>query len=292
MTPIRVPAGVTTLLAVAAFLAAAPTVTAGPVLPAFSASDFSPNAPIDNRYFPLAPGTVYRSGGTVVDPDTGETAREVDEDVVTRQTQTIAGVVARVVHARTWHDGILVEDTNDFYAQDKAGNVWYLAEDTTAFEYDDKGNIVGRDKTGSWRTGVHGAKPGFIMPADPKVGLSYYQEFSQADQAIDQAQVVSLTESITVPVGSFTNVQKSMETTAVEPGVKEFKYYAPGLGLILTEEDVDASGKPLDSLALESVTTAATVPLPPALRAGLLTLAIFIAGRWVKASVPKRRGGT
>ena len=147
MTP--APPRVTTLLTLTALILIERTATAAPVLPEVSASNFTANAPIANRYFPLAPGTVYRAGGIVIDPETGDTALAVDEDFVTSQTQTIAGVAARIVHARTWHDGILVEDTNDFYAQDKAGNVWYLGEDTTAFTYDDKGNIVARDKTGS-----------------------------------------------------------------------------------------------------------------------------------------------
>src|SRR3954465_8644061 len=83
---------------------------AGPVLPNFNASDFSPGAPIDNAYFPLVPGTTFRGGGTTHDPDTGETATERDEDFVTFQTKVIAGVTVRVVRARTWEDDVLIED--------------------------------------------------------------------------------------------------------------------------------------------------------------------------------------
>src|SRR3954454_2065868 len=157
---------------------------AGPVLPAFSPSNFTPGAPINNTYFPLVPGTTYRSAAHTSDPDTGESGFEVDEDFVTSQTRSIAGVPARVVHSRVFLDKVLIEDTQDYYAQDKSGNVWYLGESTRAFEYDDNGKVISTDTSGSWLTGVHGAKPGYIMPANPKVGFNYYQEFSPADEAV------------------------------------------------------------------------------------------------------------
>jgi hypothetical protein len=264
-----------------------PTAGAGPVLPEFSPSNFAPGAPVDNPYFPLTPGTRYRYSGTVTDPENGETTREVDEDFVTTQTVVIGGVTARVVRARSWEDGVLAEDTRDFYAQDKSGNVWYMGEDTTAFEYDDAGKLIRSSKEGSWRTGVNGAKPGFIMPASPQPGFNYYQEFSPADGALDQAQVVSLNESVTVPAGSFTNVQKSLETSELEPGVREFKYYAPGLGLVLIEEDVNAAGQALTTLTLQGVTTGTAVPLPTAVWSALATAALYVGGRAAGRAFPK-----
>jgi hypothetical protein len=257
-------------------LAAAPTPSAaGPVLPDFSPSNFVAGAPIDNPYFPLTPGTRYRASGTVTDPDTGETTFEQDEDFVTFETEVIGGVTARVVHARGWEDGVLVEDTRDWYAQDISGNVWYLGEDTTAFEYDDDGNLVGTSNAGSWRTGVNGAKPGYIMPADRTIGLNHYQEFAPADEALDQATILSLNETITVPAGMFTDVLKTREESEVEPGVIEFKYYARGVGLILTEEDLDESGIPQTSIALDSVTTTAVVALPNPVAASLVAAVVL-----------------
>src|SRR5438045_1874028 len=96
--------------------------SAGPVIPSFSASNFTPGAPIDNPYFPLVPGTTHRETGTVTDPDTGETGFQIDEDFVTNTTKTIAGVKTRVVRSRSWLDNVLIEDTFDYYAQDKSGN--------------------------------------------------------------------------------------------------------------------------------------------------------------------------
>jgi len=251
-------------------------------LPPFSPSDFQPGAAINNPYFPLVPGTTFHSGGTVTDPDSGEKAFERSEDVVTRQTQNLGGVKARVVHARTWQDSVLIEDTLDFYAQDKKGNVWYLGEATKAFEYDDDGKLISTSTEGSWRTGVHGAKPGFIMPAHPTLGFHYYQEFSPKDGAVDEARITGLNASIIVPAGDFHPALKTLETTATEPGVKENKFYGLGAGIVLTEEDVDPSGKPLNSIPLLRITTAAAVPLPPAAMLGLVGLLLaFAAGNIV-----------
>jgi hypothetical protein len=70
------------------------------------------------------------------------------------------------------------------------------------------------------------------MLASPQVGDRYYQEFSR-NVAEDQAAVLSLTESVCVPFECFTNVLLTKETTRLEPGVVEYKYYASGVGFIL-----------------------------------------------------------
>lgn len=276
-------------LALVSFLA--PGAGAAPVLPEFSASNFAPGAAIDNRYYPLTPGTTYHYEARVTDPESGETVLQVDEDFVTRRAQTIARVQARIVHARAWEDGVLVEDTNDFFAQDREGNVWYLGEDTRAFEYDDEGRLVSTSTRGSWRAGVRGAKPGYIMPASPAVGFSHYQEFSPADQALDQAEIVSLTESITVPAGTFSNVLKTVEQSEAEPGVLENKYYAPGLGLILTEEDLDAEGNPATRIPLLNVTTGGTeIPTPPAAYAAMFAVSLAGAAGYARRAKKKLIG--
>jgi hypothetical protein len=249
------------------------------VLPAFSAGDFAAGAAIDNPFHPLVPGTVRRYEADVRDPESGETTREVNVVTVTSQTKTIAGVAARVVRDRAFEDGVLAEDTLDYYAQDKRGNVWYLGEDTKAFEYDDDGNVVSTSTRGSWRAGVRGAKPGFIMPAERTVGFSYYQEFAQQDQAVDQAKIVSLDESMSTPAGNFTGVLKTDETTEVEPGVLENKFYARGVGEVMVFEEVDASGQPLNRIPLVSITTEAAVPLPPGAWAALAATGLLLVAR-------------
>jgi hypothetical protein len=258
-------------------LMASPTL-ADPVQPTFSASDFVPGAPINNPFFPLMPGTVFRESAQVTDPDTGESRMELDENTVTFQTKPIGGVTARVVRAKVFFDGLLGEDTFDYYAQDKTGNVWYLGEDTTEFQRNDQGNVTGTDTSGSWRTGGHGDWPGFNMPANLTVGFSYFQENAPADEAIDQAQIVSLNETVSVPFGNFTNVLKTLETSSLEPDVLEAKFYARGVGEILVWENIDQSGQPLNRIPLVSVSTS-SIPLPPAAWAALLTIASFPLAR-------------
>ncbi|AKB25061.1 hypothetical protein MSMTP_1592 [Methanosarcina sp. MTP4] len=140
------------------------------------------------------------------------------------------GVTTTVVQDTEYEDGELVEETFDWYAQDEAGNVWYFGENS--IEYED-GEPVSTE--GSWEAGVNGAKPGIIMLGNPKVGDIYYQEFSPGE-AEDQAEVLSLSETITVAYGSFENCLKTREFTTLEPGEEENKYYASGIGLLLEEE--------------------------------------------------------
>ena len=257
---------------------------AATVQPDFSAATFVPGAAIDNPYFPLPPGTVRRYEANLVDPDEpgAETEALVIEDTVTNEFETVNGVQARVVRAREFVDGLLEEDTRDFFAQDTAGNVWYLGEDTTAYEYDDEGNQTGSSTAGSWRAGVNGAQAGFIMPADRIIGFNYFQENAPADGAVDQATIVGFRESVTVPAGTFSNVLDTLEFTTLEEGSEEHKLYASGVGLVLIEEDLDDAGVPLNPIPLVSVTSngngGTVIPLPPAVVPGLVALAGVFAG--------------
>ncbi len=176
---------------------------------------------VDNQYFPLTPGTTFVYEGE----EDGEDLRV--EDYVTRETKQILGVTCLVVRNREWEDEELVEETFDWYAQDKEGNVWYFGED--AKEYDE-GVVVSTE--GSWEAGVDGATPGIIMEANPQVGDFYRQEYYKGE-AEDMAEVLSLTESASVTYGSFDNLLMTREWTPLEPGVVEHDYYAPGAGLVL-----------------------------------------------------------
>jgi hypothetical protein len=174
---------------------------------------------IDNRYWPMAPGTrwTYREG-----------ADQRNAVTVTRATKRIAnGVTARVVRDTVARGDEIVEDTFDFYAQDRRGNVWYLGEDTA--EYED-GEIVSRE--GSFEAGVDGAEAGVIMPARPRPGLRYRQEYYHG-HAEDRAKVVGLREQAGVPYGHFRRVLMTREDNPLEPKVLEFKFYARGVGPVL-----------------------------------------------------------
>ena len=178
---------------------------------------------IDNPYWPMRPGSrwVYRETDSE-----GERQRVVV--TVTRRTKLIAnGVRARVVHDVVREDGELVEVTDDWYAQDRRGRIWYLGEDTTEYE---NGRPV--SKEGSFEAGVDGAQAGIIMLARPRVGMRYRQEFYKG-HAEDRARIMSLRERAEVPFGFFTPTLMTREENPLEPRVLEFKFYARGVGPVL-----------------------------------------------------------
>jgi len=179
-------------------------------------SDFSTE--IDNKYFPLKPGTTFVYRGKMADATEGDTVK------VTADTKRIMGVECVVVDDRVTEDGKLTEQTYDWYAQDKQGNVWYFGEDSKEYE---NGKVKGTG--GSWEAGKDGAKPGIIMPANPKIGKTYRQEYYKGE-AEDMARALKLDGSVEVPYGSFDNVLVTDEWTPLEPNVAEHKYYAPGVG--------------------------------------------------------------
>jgi hypothetical protein len=184
---------------------------------------------IDNPYWPMRPGTrwVYRE-------EDGEGGVDRVVVTVTRQTKWIAnGVVARVVHDVVSHRGEPIEVTDDWYAQDSRGNVWYLGERTAEYE---GGRVVSRK--GSWEAGVDGAQPGVIMAAHPRPGLSYRQEY-YAGEAEDRAVVLGTDEQVEVPFGLFRGALMTKDLVPLEPNVVELKFYARGVGPVLT---VDVSG--------------------------------------------------
>ena len=190
--------------------------------PNFDPANFTTE--IDNPFMPLDGGTtlIYKS------PD-GST---VDTFQVTERTKVVDGVRCVVVHDTTRVDGQLEEDTLDYFAQDKQGNVWYFGEDTKQIE---NGHVVGTE--GSFRSGVDGARAGIIMEAHPKVGDSYQQEAAPG-VAEDQALVLSLNASAKVPFGSFNHLLLTKETTPLEPTALENKYYKAGIGVVLTIDKV------------------------------------------------------
>jgi hypothetical protein len=146
---------------------------------------------------------------------------------VTDRTKTILGIDAVVVHDVVTQDGELVEDTYDWYAQDTSGNVWYLGEATKEFE---NGEVT--TTAGSWEAGVDGAQPGIIVPADPRIGLAYRQEY-YAGEAEDQGEILSVDERAEVPFGSFGDLLMTKDTTPLDPEILEHKFYAQGVGPVL-----------------------------------------------------------
>lgn len=199
--------------------------------PRINPPDFSAN--VTNRYFSLVPGKKMTYEGETED------GTETNEVFVTNETKMVMGVKTIVVWDRVWLDGDLIEDTRDWYAQDKDGNVWYFGEESKEMA----GGIV-TSTEGSWEAGIDGAKPGIIMEADPKVNDSYRQEYYKG-VAEDMADVLALNQSVSVPYGNLSGCLKTRDWTPLEQSGDEHKYYCPSVGGEVMEvglEDNETSG--------------------------------------------------
>jgi hypothetical protein len=185
-------------------------------------------AVIDNPYFPLQVGSRWVYEGE----SDGESERNVIK--VTDRDKTVMGIDATVVRDTVFVGDELTEDTFDWFAQDRDGNVWYLGEDTKELE---GGKVVSTE--GSWEGGVDGALPGIVMPATPKAGDAFRQEYD-AGEAEDMFQIADLGGTVKVPAGRFEDVVTTKDWTPLEPEQVEHKQYAPGVGKI--KEELVAGG--------------------------------------------------
>jgi hypothetical protein len=199
-----------------------------------AASDLPPALPpasqfvrtVDNPWFPLEPGTVLTYKGD----DEGTPATDVFR--VTGRTKPILGIRATVIDDRVYHRGRLAERTNDWYAQDRAGNVWYLGEKTATLKAD--GTVESTE--GSWRAGVDGARAGIFMPAQPRVHAGGWQEYYKG-HAQDRYEILGLTTKVRTPAAASNAAMLTQETTPLEPGVVDHKVYVRDVGTV-TEETV------------------------------------------------------
>jgi len=196
-------------------------------------ADFSTN--IDNPYWPMRPGNrwVYSEADT-------EGKREKVVVEVTEETKMIAnGIEARVIRDTVSEKGKPVEVTDDWYAQDKAGNIWYLGEYVTNYE---DGKVA--DRAGSFEAGVDGAQPGVALPANPRAGMSYRQEYYKGEAEDEGAVVTVGQEQVEVPFGFFDkDVLMTRDLVPLEPKVQELKFYAPGVGPLLSVHTDGAGGR-------------------------------------------------
>lgn len=193
---------------------------------------------VTNTYFPLDPGQVYTY--------TSQTPDGLETVVVTvlAETRQVDGVICTVVRDVVSLDGVLIEDTYDWYAQDNEGNVWYFGEDVSNYE-----NGEFQDKDGSFEAGIDGALPGIIMLANPVLELPYRQEYS-FNIAEDWGKVVAKDVTVTTPYGTFDNCIKTADWNALEPDAPmEYKYYAPGVGNV--KEEVEGTGEVLELISIE-----------------------------------------
>jgi hypothetical protein len=192
---------------------------------------------IDNPYLPLEPGTRWEYTAVSSDGEERIVVTVLDE------TKVVDGVTATVVHDKvTTKDGSLIEDTYDWFAQDKKGNVWYLGEATKAYDGDKVST------SGSWEAGVDGARAGIFMLADRDVGATYQQEYYKGE-AEDVGEVIAIDLSVTGPTGTYDDVVKTEDTTPLEPGLVEHKWYAPGVGTV-QEQDVKGGDEKVNLVKL------------------------------------------
>ena len=160
------------------------------------------------------------------------TQDEEDDDekvvkTVTDETKVVDGIECRVVEERETKNGKLVEFSRNYFAISKrTGCVYYFGEDVDDYKND---KIVGHH--GTWLAGKDGAQFGLIMPGVPLIYGRFYQEVAP-NVAEDRAEIIALGVSIKTPAGQFRNCVKMEETTPLEPNVKEYKVYAPGVGCV------------------------------------------------------------
>jgi hypothetical protein len=219
----------------ALFLSACAAGDSGPTpeLPDVSAVTFV--GEVTNSLFPLPVGATWTYVAEGPEGTERIEIRVLDPAVTSK---TVHGVVATVVEDVVYLNDDVIEYTQDWYAQDSDGNVWYLGEDTCEFEpgtYDPNQTDCAHP-VGAWEWGVDGALPGILMRADPQVdGKPYYQEFYEGE-AQDVGEVVAVGLSVSVAAGSFSGCVKTHDTSTLDPDLSEYKYYCAGVGSVKIEE--------------------------------------------------------
>lgn len=193
------------------------TQRSGAAKPALTPGRFS--ATVDNPLFPLAAVRVAFYEGTEEGADIRSESR------VLERTGRVAGVPVTVVDVREFEDGELVEHTRDYYAQHADGGVRYMGESVDDIE---DGKVVGHE--GQWLAGKGNARPGVLMPADPKVGDAFEQERAPG-VAEDRSEVVEVGLNVTTPAGRFDRCIKTKDFAPLD-NATEFKYYCAGVGVV------------------------------------------------------------
>jgi len=192
-----------------------------PYDPVIHPSDFV--SQINHKYLSLRPGTKY-----IYEKKQGSKI-ERTEVVVTNETKKVMGVTTTVVRATEWLGDTMKEDTRDWYAQDKDGNVWYFGEAVDNYK---QGKI--HDHDGSWEAGVGGAKPGIMMPKSPAAGDTYRQEYLEG-VAEDVATIVAVGKKVSVAHGAFEDCVQVKDWSLIASGA-EYKYFCAGAGFAVLEE--------------------------------------------------------
>lgn len=181
---------------------------------------------VTNPYFSLPNGRKWIYEGNA------EGEKERIQVEVTNREKFVMGIKMTVVRDRVWVDGELEEDTFDWFAQDKDGNVWYFGEQVDNYE---DGKIVNHD--GSWEAGIDGAKPGLIMKANPNVGDSYVQEYLKGE-AEDMGEVLGINQTVKIKLKKYSNCLLVKDWNPLEANSSEHKFYSKEVGFLILERVV------------------------------------------------------
>lgn len=201
-------------------------------LPDFDGATFSASTTIDNPFMSWTPGQTLR-----YEAETEDGTEEIVIEVLS-ETRVVAGVTCVVVRDRVYLDGVIIEDTHDWYAQDDAGNVWYMGEEVDNYNYEDDGTLIGISHEGAWEAGLDVAnagvvaKPGIVMLASPAARTSYRQEFYEGE-AEDMAFIVRTDATVELSDGTvYTNCIQTLDWVPLDPSALEYKFYAQGIGMV------------------------------------------------------------
>lgn len=208
--------------------------------PALFDSDYrNPTNP--NPYFPLTIGNTWEY--MTPEEDERNTVTATDE------TKRIEGLNCIVFRDKVFEKGRLHEATDDWYCQARNGDVHYLGEEVKNFEnfagdHPRRPELVSID--GSFKSGRDRNKGGIILPFDLQVGASYFEEFALGD-AEDTAQILSTSyrygddpkldkkvpKALANHLCANSDCVVTQNTSQIEPGVTDRKYYALGIGFFL-----------------------------------------------------------
>lgn len=181
---------------------------------------------INNPYLTYKPGTTYIYEG---EDDEGEEVRVEIE--VTSKTRLFMGVTTMEIVERLYdEDDEQIETSSSWLAQDSSGNVWMFGE----YSEEEEGDII------EWYAGdAIGTKPGIIMKANPVPGDTYLNEYLKGVTETGVG-IVSVTEKITVPYGSYQSCLKTREWTPQEPDAIDYKTYCKGVAAMV--KDIPKTG--------------------------------------------------
>lgn len=211
---------------------------ATPALPVFDAANFAQPRP--NAYFPLAAPAPVTFAGTIAAQD-GSLLPFTRIRTVVGPGPVVLGVQTTAIRDDEYEGLSLSESSTDYYATDKDGAVWYFGEDVRAFTYDAAGRQTGEGPGPSWIAGKDEALPGIILRAKPATTEVLFRAHAPKAQEMEFSTVVAVGLTDTVPAGKYADVVKVYTESAADPELREYSYWAKGIGLVRTEEDLSAT---------------------------------------------------